>query len=259
MRLCTAEQQARRRLELVVASHKEFEPAIREGMNHGGDILVELEKKIQKKLLLEASREHERSKNPEHNRPRSADLGRTSLERVPFAVETVAGDAHRKKSSFSTAVSSRRTYQNATARSVSECTPPVKFSKKLDLVRLTTDKAPPYDTTTQSTTYPEPPQVGVAGHAHHGKGHVEVHTERKNIDEELQRRAAARCHFSAHHRDTNFVATQERVDEQRRSPARASTLSATQEARCKAMEDHKFSARRGKMVAEEKYRSTALW
>lgn len=258
MRLCTAEQQARRRLEKVVTTHKELEPFISDGMRRGGDVLVNLEKRVQKHLLLEASKEHQRARTPENIRPRTADLGRTNLSVVPFAVESTTAIG-----ASPTKVTAKRTYQGTTARSVNESNFPSRFSKKLDPTRVSCEKAPPYDTATQSATYPEPPIVGVSGHAHHGKGHVEFNPERKNIDEELQRKAEARCHFSANQRGTFLTTQQQRpstaTDSSNRSPSRNAALRAVQESRCKAAEERHFTSRRGKMVSEEKYRSTALW
>ncbi|CUF89308.1 Hypothetical protein, putative [Bodo saltans] len=186
MRLCTAEQQARRRLEKVVATHKALEPVINEGLSRGGDVLVELEKKVQKHLLLEASREHLRSKSPETSRRRTANLGRSDLSTAPFALETT------KPSVVSTAqqrATARKTYHGVVpSTSAGVEAPPSRFSKKLDLTRHQGEKAPPYDTAVLSTIYPEPPVVGVAEVVPHGKHHVEFNPVRKNIDEELQRK-----------------------------------------------------------------------
>jgi hypothetical protein len=265
MRLCTAEQQARRRLEKVVTTHKNLEPVINEGLRRGGDVLVELEKKVQKHLLLEASREHLRSKSPDTtSRPRTADLGRSDLSTAPFALETTKAIT---PSTAQQRLTARKTYHGIVpTTSANVIAPPSRFSKKLDLSRHHAEQAPPYDTAVLSTIYPEPPVVGVAETIPHGKHHVEFNPVRKNIDEELQRKAVARCHFSITQRDTNFLtdqrpATANGADRStNRSPARAvGTLGASQEARCKATEDRNFTSRRGKMVADDKYRSTALW
>lgn len=261
MRLCTAEQQARRRLAKVVVTHKELEPVINEAVRRGGDVLVELEKKVQKRLLLEASQEHQRAKTPDSIRPRSDTLGRSDLAAAPFALETTRPGGN--GTTAQQRVTARKTYHGVVPTTSAESGAlPSRFSKKLDLSRHQGEKAPPYDTAVLSAIYPEPPVVGVAESAHHGKSHVEFNPVKKNIDEELQRKAMARCHFGVAQRDTNFLTDQRPSTAEGRllSPARAiGRLGSSHEARCKAAEDRNFTSRRGKMVAEAKYQPTSLW
>lgn len=253
MRLCTAEQQARRKLERIVAHHRELQPVIEQGIARGGNILVDLEKKIQKQLMMEASRENRSTKSPEAPRPRTADLGNTKLVQAPFALDNL----NQQTSDGIIKPTSKRSIRTSNTESASESVFPARFSKKIDSTKHASaaNGAPPFDTALQSAIYPDPPVVGVVHHVAQGKGHIEFSPQRKDIDEELHKKAVARCHFSSHSRDTPLMSAPPSTT----TNVRPTTLRETMELKSKVAEEHNLHARKGKTVSEQKYRSTALW
>jgi hypothetical protein len=231
--------------------------------SQGGEQVVNLERRIQKQLLLEEARRAVKERSPPTAAPRSKspDLGKTSLTGVvPFAVDgAITPRPHsaritcRKNFTVPTNMEKEKQMEQA-------CDGPspsrARFSKKLMAGKTAGPPEAPFDTTLASATYPEPPVVGTAAHVAQGKGHITYHPEARNIDEELQRKALARCRFSNAAQNFTIFDSNKTIEP---SSARQVSLRESVETRFKERDEASSASRKGKLISEQKYRATSLW
>lgn len=243
MRLLTAEQQAKKKLERIAETHSELRPVIADSIARGADVVVDMEKKIQKLLLLQEARVTQRAKSPEVSVRKSADLGTNSTLSTPFAIE---GSKPLEQQHHTT---HRKNFHRDTT--INDPPAPLRFSKRLDVEKK--QGSVPFDTM-DSACYPEPPAYGAPIRQPQGKGHITYQPPIVNIDEELQKKATARCHYSGSNSSSSLVFSGGEPDKCTRK-----SLRQEQEVKCKGIEERNLFSRKGKFISEEKHRPTALW
>ena len=242
-RLMTAEQNAIRRLEKLAAADDSLKPAVSQAVAVGGDVAVELERRIRKQLTIQQAQQEIHAKHRDDTeRPKSADLGRTTVS-APFA--TSGGQGHQQNIR-----STRRVFSQKFAMGVEDA-----FTVKANR-RPQSSQGVPFDTT-HSDMYPEPPLVGTStsrSSLHQGKHRVELRQSTETADEELMRKAKARCPVSAAQTMPDFLFGHPPPASERRV-----RLAERQEQHVKSVEEFSTNRTRGKVYCSQKNASTSLW